>query len=208
MESTARYHLLENEEEVQDHNPQSITEQELRNPCSDEVSQSSFPVLQPDDEEPCKLPTEILPEYHVATDLPSYEDVERAKITEESRRDREEADLLATESALLGTDFLFFTSFLVAFLFNWMGFLLVLCFCHTVAGRYGALAGFGLSLSKWMLIVKHSTNLMNHENDWLWWLVMSFGILICVRASLQYVRAKREWRHLSPNAQERLFYFY
>ncbi|KAG1671244.1 NEDD4 family-interacting protein 1 [Nymphon striatum] len=160
------------------------------------------------EEDQLKSTVEFPPEYHIATDLPSYEDVERAKLGEERRRHQEEADILATESALLGTDFLFFTSFFVSFLFNWMGFLLVLCFCHTVAGRYGALAGFGLSLSKWMLIVKHSTNLMSHENDWLWWLVMAFGILICVRASLQYIRAKREWRYLSSSAQERLFYFY
>ena len=62
-----------------------------------------------------------------------------------------------------------------AFLFNWIGFLLLLCFCHSVAGRYGALAGFGLSLAKWTLIVKNSTTLVSHDNSWLWWLIMAFG---------------------------------
>ena len=74
--------------------------------------------------------------------------------------------------------FLFFCSFffdLVAFLFNWIGFLLLMCACHTVAGRYGALAGFGLSLAKWTLIVKHSTDLASNDNNWLWWLIMAFG---------------------------------
>lgn len=109
------------------------------------------------------------------------------------------------ESGLLGTDFMFFTAFLgeisvyskrrrqsvtfkkqqlfvlfylsvaVAFLFNWIGFLLLMCFCHTIASRYGALAGFGLSLTKWTLIVKHSTDLASRENSWLWWLIMAFG---------------------------------
>ncbi|UYV84652.1 K02A2.6-like [Cordylochernes scorpioides] len=46
------------------------------------------------------------------------------------------------------------STILVSFLFNWVGFVLLLCFCHTLAGRYGALAGFGLSLAKWTLIVK------------------------------------------------------
>ena len=87
--------------------------------------------------------------------------------------------------ALLGTDFAFFTAFLTAFLFNWVGFLLLMCFCHTIAARYGALAGFGLSLSKWTLIVKRSTELVRDENAWLWWLVLSFGFLICVRACTQ-----------------------
>lgn len=65
--------------------------------------------------------------------------------------------------------------FTVAFLFNWIGFLLLMCFCHTVAARYGALSGFGLSLAKWTLIVKQSTDLASHENNWLWWLIMAFG---------------------------------
>ena len=38
-------------------------------------------------------------------------------------------------SALLGNDFVFFTAFLTAFLFNWIGFLLLMCFCHTIAAR-------------------------------------------------------------------------
>lgn len=66
--------------------------------------------------------------------------------------------------------------FIVAFLFNWIGFLLLMCFCHTIASRYGALAGFGLSLTKWTLIVKHSTDLASRENSWLWWLIMAFGM--------------------------------
>ncbi len=69
--------------------------------------------------------------------------------------------------------FIYFSS--VAFLFNWIGFLLLMCACHTVAGRYGALAGFGLSLAKWTLIVKHSTDLASNDNNWLWWLIMAFG---------------------------------
>lgn len=126
--------------------------------------------------------------------------------------------------------------FIVAFLFNWIGFLLLMCFCHTIASRYGALAGFGLSLTKWTLIVKHSTDLASRENSWLWWLIMAFGlydlknlikryfnviiiiksnmmllvsgVLICVRAIIQYLNIKRGWRLLSGSAQERLLFFY
>ena len=89
--------------------------------------------------------------------------------------------------ALLGTDLAFFSAFLTAFLFNWVGFLLLMCFCHTIAARYGALAGFGLSLSKWTLIVKRSTDMIKDENAWLWWLVLAFGFLICVRACTQVI---------------------
>ena len=65
--------------------------------------------------------------------------------------------------------------------FSQVGFMLLMCFCHTIAARYGALAGFGLSLAKWTLIVKRNTDLVRDENAWLWWLVLAFGFLICIR---------------------------
>lgn len=52
---------------------------------------------------------------------------------------------------------LFFLSvFTVAFLFNWIGFFLSFCLTTSAAGRYGAISGFGLSLIKWILIVRVS----------------------------------------------------
>lgn len=122
--------------------------------------------------------------------------------------DADDAENITTDNSLLGTDLMFVTAFLIAFLFNWIGFLMLTCFCHTIAARYGALSGFGLSLAKWTLIVKSSTDLVSHENSWLWWLIMAFGFLICVRALVQYVSIKRTWRLLSASAQERLLFFY
>ncbi|KAG6803370.1 NEDD4 family-interacting protein 1-like [Apis mellifera caucasica] len=168
------------------------------------------------------------PPYEVATKLPSYEEVQREKtlqgepypqmhMPENIRTSPRPLTILAIdteaaegdpESGLLGTDFMFFTAFLVAFLFNWIGFLLLMCFCHTIASRYGALSGFGLSLTKWTLIVKHSTDLASRENSWLWWLIMGFGVLICARAIVQYLNIKRGWRLLPGSAQERLLFFY
>ncbi|CAH0663968.1 unnamed protein product [Spodoptera exigua] len=171
------------------------------------------------------------PPYDVAANskLPTYEEVQREKQMEGEDLPQMQgpppnhptfaafvtveptegsAEQLDPENSLLGTDIMFLTSFFVAFLFNWIGFLLLMCFCHTVASRYGALAGFGLSLAKWTLIVKHSTELASHENSWLWWLIMAFGILICVRAIIQYLNIKRGWRLLSGTAQERLLFFY
>lgn len=112
------------------------------------------------------------------------------------------------DNSLLGTDFMFLSAFIVAFLFNWIGFLMLTCFFHTIAARYGALSGFGLSLAKWTLIVKKSTDLASHDSSWLWWLIMSFGCLICVRALVQYVSIKKTWRMMSASAQERLLFFY
>jgi hypothetical protein len=117
-------------------------------------------------------------------------------------------DSAVEASELLGNDFVFFTAFLTAFLFNWIGFLLLMCFCHTIAARYGALSGFGLSLAKWTLIVKNSTDLASADNSWLWWLITAFGMLVCMRAIFQYLHIKRTWGRLSTSARERLFFFY
>jgi hypothetical protein len=82
--------------------------------------------------------------------------------------DGSDGEQIAGENNLLGTDIIFITAFFVAFIFNWIGFLMLTCFCHTIAARYGALSGFGLSLAKWTLIVKHSTDYASHDNSWLW----------------------------------------
>jgi hypothetical protein len=119
-----------------------------------------------------------------------------------------DGEQIAGENNLLGTDLMFITAFFVAFIFNWIGFLMLTCFCHTIAARYGALSGFGLSLAKWTLIVKHSTEYASHDNSWLWWLIMTFGFLICIRALVQYINIKKTWGLLSNNAQERLLFFY
>lgn len=50
-------------------------------------------------------------------------------------QDESELDSLGTD-ALLGNDFVFFAAFVAAFVFNWIGFLLLMCFCHTIAARY------------------------------------------------------------------------
>ncbi len=39
------------------------------------------------------------------------------------------------DAALLGNDIVFCAAFVLAFLLNWVGFLLLMCFCHTIAAR-------------------------------------------------------------------------
>lgn len=173
------------------------------------------------------------PPYEVATKgtkLPTYEEVQMEKHLEEQDvnvnpslsprpppfRQIGHQRIIAIENeatddvdtTLLGTDFMFYIAFFVAFIFNWIGFLLLMCFCHTIASRYGALSGFGLSLAKWTFIVQHSTELASKDNSWLWWLIMTFGLIICIRAILQYLSIKRGWHMLSASHQERLLFFY
>ena len=45
----------------------------------------------------------------------------------------------------------------VSFIFNWIGLLASQCLSQSVAGRLGSMAGFGLSLVKWVAILKVNT---------------------------------------------------
>lgn len=160
---------------------------------------------------------------------PSYEEVQRIKAVEAQLETGDhillpphsntiginvaasttsDSDSRQAEEDLLGTDLMFFFSFAAAFFFNWVGFVMLICFCHSVAGRSGALAGFGLSLAKWAVIVRHSTVLAPQTNTWLLWLIIVLGLVICMRAVLQYLNAKREWQHASEASRHRFLLFH
>uniref|UniRef100_A0A8C4S3X9 Nedd4 family interacting protein 1 n=1 Tax=Erpetoichthys calabaricus TaxID=27687 RepID=A0A8C4S3X9_ERPCA len=73
-------------------------------------------------------------------------------------------------------------TFFMAFLFNWIGFFLSFCLTTSAAGRYGAISGFGLSLIKWILIVRFSTYFPGYFDGqyWLWWVFLVLGELSSV----------------------------
>lgn len=144
-----------------------------------------------------------LPNYEQATTLPSYEEAERTK-----EQDRAVAAVTDCENGRLsdgisemtiGTDGMFICTFLISFLFFWIGFLLSLCLSNTVAGRCGALSGLGLSIVKWVVIARHNKwgDNIADADSWLWWLFVLCGFLLFVRGSLQYVRVKYEWARLT-----------
>ncbi|CAG0913961.1 unnamed protein product [Notodromas monacha] len=159
-------------------NAQQSMEGHFENPGREGVQSASEGEAGSDDFiAPPKVDLNAPPAYDVAVGsaLPTYEEVERQKLVEfraegplpNNRINLDEDDHWVhplfhvdvdapDQDSRLGTDFVFFAAFFAAFLLNWIGFLLLLCFCQTVAGRYGALAGFGLSLAKWTVIIKHS----------------------------------------------------
>lgn len=162
-----------------------------------------------------------LPSYDVATDLPSYEEAERTKEEEmrlaeqqqilDSQQDEERNVDSTTEhlaSMAIGTDWTFLCTFIISFLFNWIGFLLSLCITSTVSGRCGALAGLGLSVVKWVAIVKQSkwASGFAEEESWLWWSLMVCGLLLFIRGCVQYIHIKYEWKKIAARIQQ--FYFF
>lgn len=106
----------------------------------------------------------VPPPYSVATSLPTYDEAEKAKAAamatstvEVMPRDEEfppRDDFSDADQLRVGNDGIFMLAFFMAFLFNWIGFCLSFCLTNTIAGRYGAICGFGLSLIKWILIVR------------------------------------------------------
>ncbi|XP_061558854.1 NEDD4 family-interacting protein 1-like isoform X4 [Phycodurus eques] len=136
------------------------------------------------------------PSYNVATTLPSYDEAERTKaeaavpLEEDfvTRDDFEDADQLR-----IGNDGIFMLTFFMAFLFNWIGFFLSFCLTTSAAGRYGAISGFGLSLIKWVLIVRFSTYFPGYFDGqyWLWWVFLVLGFLLFLRGFINYTRIRK-----------------
>ena len=56
----------------------------------------------------------------------------------------------------IGSECMFLSAFMIAFFFNWIGFFASICLLPNAAGKYGALSGFGLSMAKWVTIVRVS----------------------------------------------------
>ncbi|RMB96549.1 hypothetical protein DUI87_26612 [Hirundo rustica rustica] len=121
------------------------------------------------------------PSYNVATTLPSYDEAERSKaeatIPLVPGRDDDfvtRDDFDDTDQLRIGNDGIFMLTFFMAFLFNWIGFFLSFCLTTSAAGRYGAISGFGLSLIKWILIVRFSTYFPGYFDGqyWLWWVFL------------------------------------
>lgn len=148
------------------------------------------------------------PSYDIATKLPTYEEAEILKIEQDQIDQQQvEPDNFTYMGMKLGTDGIFLCTFIISFLFNWMGLLATLCLSETVAGRLGAIAGFGLSIVKWAAILKH--NAVGHEmaqaDSWIWWLLIVLGFMIFIRGCLHYIGLKYQWYQMREGGRQRAY---
>lgn len=149
------------------------------------------PPYEPSTEQDTIEDSDLPPSYDIAAKLPTYEEAERVK---EQYTDLVERNALLIDGGIevsLGNDWLFLICFIISFVFNWLGFFAAYCMTKTVAGRYGAISGFGLSVVKWVLILKNAASdevIVIHS--WIWWLFLALGWLIFVRSILVYVHIK------------------
>lgn len=162
----------------------------------------------------------VPPPYSVATSLPTYDEAEKAKAADMAasavdlmprdddfppRDDFSDADQLR-----VGNDGIFMLAFFMAFLFNWIGFCLSFCLTNTIAGRYGAICGFGLSLIKWILIVRFSDYFTGYFNGqyWLWWIFLVLGLLLFFRGFVNYLKVRNMSESMATSHRTRFFFLY
>uniref|UniRef100_A0A3Q3W040 Uncharacterized protein n=1 Tax=Mola mola TaxID=94237 RepID=A0A3Q3W040_MOLML len=162
----------------------------------------------------------VPPPYSVATSLPTYDEAEKAKAAamaastvEVIPRDDEfppRDDFSDADQLRVGNDGIFMLSFFMAFLFNWIGFCLSFCLTNTIAGRYGAICGFGLSLIKWILIVRFSDYFTGYFNGqyWLWWIFLLLGLLLFFRGFVNYLKVRNMSENMATSHRTRLFFLY
>ncbi|KAI1899166.1 hypothetical protein AGOR_G00058770 [Albula goreensis] len=163
----------------------------------------------------------VPPPYSIATSLPTYDEAEKAKAAAMAttavdvvqrpeddfppRDDFSDADQLR-----VGNDGIFMLAFFMAFLFNWIGFCLSFCLTNTIAGRYGAICGFGLSLIKWILIVRFSDYFTGYFNGqyWLWWIFLVLGLLLFFRGFVNYLKVRNISENMAASHRTRFFFLY
>ncbi|XP_028989279.1 NEDD4 family-interacting protein 2 [Betta splendens] len=162
----------------------------------------------------------VPPPYSVATSLPTYDEAEKAKAAamaactvEVMSRDDEfppRDDFSDADQLRVGNDGIFMLAFFMAFLFNWIGFCLSFCLTNTIAGRYGAICGFGLSLIKWILIVRFSDYFTGYFNGqyWLWWIFLLLGLLLFFRGFVNYLKVRNMSENMATSHRTRLFFLY
>ncbi|XP_053702962.1 NEDD4 family-interacting protein 1-like isoform X2 [Synchiropus splendidus] len=180
------------------------------------------------------------PSYNVATTLPSYDEAERTKaqttvplvtgrqqqqpqlrerletfddVIRSSLEDEEfvaRDDFEDADQLRIGNDGIFMLTFFMAFLFNWIGFFLSFCLTTSAAGRYGAISGFGLSLIKWVLIVRFSAYFPGYFDGqyWLWWVFLVLGVLLFLRGFINYARVRKMADSLSTLPRTRVLFIY
>ncbi|KAM5289447.1 NEDD4 family-interacting protein 2 isoform 2-T2 [Ctenodactylus gundi] len=162
----------------------------------------------------------VPPPYSVATSLPTYDEAEKAKAAamaaaaaETSQRNQEEEcpprdDFSDADQLRVGNDGIFMLAFFMAFIFNWLGFCLSFCITNTIAGRYGAICGFGLSLIKWILIVRFSDYFTGYFNGqyWLWWIFLVLGLLLFFRGFVNYLKVRNMSESMAAAHRTRYFF--
>ncbi|XP_078402066.1 NEDD4 family-interacting protein 2 isoform X2 [Cetorhinus maximus] len=227
-QACSRYQVLHNEDDspqtpdvlqpnLPAESPQTSTETDVAPPPYSSVTMGATAATESD------LQSDLMPvppPYSVATSLPTYDEAEKAKAAamaagaaESGQREEDfppRDDFNDADQLRVGNDGIFMLAFFMAFLFNWIGFCLSFCLTNTIAGRYGAICGFGLSLIKWILIVRFSDYFNGYFNGqyWLWWIFLVLGLLLFFRGFINYLKIRNMSENMAATHRTRLFFLY
>ncbi|XP_059912415.1 NEDD4 family-interacting protein 1-like isoform X1 [Gadus macrocephalus] len=227
-EPNARYQQLTNEEESEQVPQQAAADAPPPYSC---VSAENAAYFDLKDDGAFPKP----PSYNVATTLPSYDEAERTKaestavpvpltqhrecletiddVIRSSLEDEDfgtREDIEDSDQLRIGNDGIFMLTFFMALLFNWIGFFLSFCLTSSAAGRYGAISGFGLSLVKWILIVRFSSYFPSYFDGqyWLWWVFLVLGFLLFLRGFINYARVRKMADSFTTLPRTRVLFIY
>ncbi|UJR21548.1 hypothetical protein I4U23_024632 [Adineta vaga] len=116
--------------------------------------------------------------------------------------------LISGSNMDIGTDCTFLMAFIIAFFFNWLGFLAVVCLIPTIAARFGAMSGFGLSVAKWITVMRyhefnnstiingnftssfHRTTVHDPAQNFVFAIVLFAGFFLFIRGLISYIAVK------------------
>lgn len=144
-----------------------------------------------------------------------YEETKYDRVLESNAVPAYEVEVVASPTLsqhVLGDDVSFVCTFLVSFFLNWIGYLLCFCMSTSIAGRSGALSGFGLAIVKVTFLLKHFHDVHKSEEGhvvktsdgqdyrvpvismWLLALFFIFGFFCFIQGIVTYYRAKAAHR--------------
>ncbi|XP_038648327.1 NEDD4 family-interacting protein 1-like isoform X2 [Scyliorhinus canicula] len=83
-------------------------------------------------------------------------------------------------------------------------------FLFTFFSRYGAISGFGLSLIKWILIVRFSDYFIGYFEGkiWLWWIFLAVGFLLFTRGFVNYAKVRKVAAKIASLKKSRFLFIY
>ncbi|XP_043928848.1 NEDD4 family-interacting protein 2 isoform X2 [Protopterus annectens] len=230
LQAVSRYQVLHNEDDPSEQpcsstqtvpasEPASLPEEDSSPPPYSSISVGAAATEAELQNELYPVP----PPYSVATTLPTYDEAEKAKAAamaaaaaaaaESAPREEEyppRDDFSDADQLRVGNDGIFMLAFFMSFIFNWIGFCLSFCITNTIAGRYGAICGFGLSLIKWILIVRFSDYFTGYFNGqyWLWWIFLVLGLLLFFRGFVNYMKVRNMSDSTAAAHRARFFFLY
>ncbi|CAF0881921.1 unnamed protein product [Didymodactylos carnosus] len=104
----------------------------------------------------------------------------------------------------IGTDCTFLMAFIVSFFFNWLGFLAVVCLIPTISARFGAMSGFGLSMAKWITVMRYhdfKNGIRDPAQNFVFAIVLFAGFFLFVRGLISYIAVKNRANRAGQTAE-------